>query len=163
MVHYTKKKHTRQCIYYICYTTHIKNCHSIEIETESITSIPDLQTAGVESILDNIFLTEYISQLDNMDLLNLGKHKITAYCSCEKCCGEWSKYNKTASGTVPKQGRTVACNSLNFGTEIIIKGKKYIVEDTGNMKNNHIDIYFSSHEEALEFGVQNAKVYQILD
>ena len=146
------------------YTKHIKNYHSIEIQKEEIISIPDLQTAaGVELILDNNVFNEHISNLKDIDFLNLGEHKLTAYCSCEKCCSEWSKYNRTASGTTPEQGRTIACNSLDFGTEVMIRGKKYIVEDTGNMKNNHIDIYFSSHEEALEFGVQNAKVYQILN
>lgn len=90
---------------------------------------------------------------------NIGKYKLTAYCSCQKCCGEWSAFNKTASGTTPQQGRTIACNSLDFGTEVIINDNTYIVEDTGNMKNNVIDIYFNSHEEALIFGVQYADVY----
>lgn len=86
---------------------------------------------------------------------------LTAYCACEKCCGKWSKYKKTASGTTPEEGRTVACVSLDFGTIININGEDYIVEDTGRLKETQIDIYFESHQEALEFGRQKGTVYLI--
>jgi 3D (Asp-Asp-Asp) domain-containing protein len=60
----------------------------------------------------------------------------------------------------------VACNWLPFGTKVLIGSKLYTVEDRGaksifGTKNDHkkaIDIYFESHEEALEFGVQRLKV-----
>lgn len=91
----------------------------------------------------------------------LGEYTLTAYCACEKCCGKWSKYKKTASGTTPKEGRTVACVSLDFGTIININGEDYIVEDRGRLKDNQIDIYFESHEEAREFGRQKGTVYLI--
>ena len=94
-------------------------------------------------------------------MVSLGEYKITAYCGCSKCCGKWSEFNLTASGTTPKQGRTVGCNSLEFGTEIFINGEKYVVEDTGNMKDNVIDIYFDLHEDALNFGVQYVEVFKI--
>ena len=53
-------------------------------------------------------------------------------------------------------GRTVACNLNRFsiGTELMIDGHEYIVEDTGNLSENMIDIYFDSHEEALQYGSQ---------
>lgn len=86
---------------------------------------------------------------------------LTAYCACEKCCGKWSKYKKTASGTTPEEGRTVACVSLDFGTIININGEDYIVEDTGRLTETQIDIYFESHQEALEFGRQKGTVYLI--
>lgn len=88
----------------------------------------------------------------------LGTYKLTAYCNCSKCCGKWAGRN-TASGTVPTAGRTVACNSLSFGTKININGHIYTVEDTGNMADNVIDIYFNSHAAALDFGVKYAEVY----
>lgn len=91
----------------------------------------------------------------------LGEYTLTAYCACEKCCGKWSKYKKTASGTTPEEGRTVACVSLDFGTIININGEDYIVEDTGRLKEKQIDIYFESHEEAREFGRQKGIVYLI--
>ena len=90
--------------------------------------------------------------------VSLGTYKLTAYCACSKCCGKWAGGN-TSSGTVPTQGRTVACNTLPAGTKISINGHDYIVEDTGNMKGNVIDIFFNSHQEALNFGVKYAEVF----
>lgn len=90
----------------------------------------------------------------------IGKFKLTAYCACSKCCGQWADANATtASGTHAVQGRTVACNSLPFGTRIVINGNVYVVEDRGGMANNVIDVFFNSHQEALNFGVQYADVY----
>lgn len=90
----------------------------------------------------------------------LGTYSLTAYCNCSKCCGKWAG-GKTASGTIPTQGRTIACNSLPLGTKVRINGQTYTVEDTGNMSNNVIDIYFNSHSEALQFGRRSAKVYLV--
>ena len=87
----------------------------------------------------------------------LGTYKITHYCSCNQCCG-WST-GITASGTYATAGRTVACNSLPFGTRIIINGNVYTVEDTGGMGGNTIDIFVGSHQEALNLGVYYADVY----
>lgn len=90
----------------------------------------------------------------------IGKFKLTAYCACSKCCGQWADANATtASGTHAVQGRTVACNSLPFGTRIVINGNVYVVEDRGGMANNVIDVFFNSHQEALNFGVKYADVY----
>lgn len=90
----------------------------------------------------------------------IGKFKLTAYCACSKCCGQWADANATtASGTSAVQGRTVACNSLPFGTRIVINGNVYVVEDCGGMASNVIDVFFNSHQEALNFGVKYADVY----
>lgn len=80
--------------------------------------------------------------------------RTVAYCPCEKCCG-WNT-GITYSGTVATQGRTVACNLDRFpiGTKLMIDGHEYIVEDTGHLSENMIDIYFDSHEEALKYGSQ---------
>ena len=90
----------------------------------------------------------------------IGNFKLTAYCACSKCCGQWADANATtASGTHAVQGRTGACNSLPFGTRIVINGNVYVVEDRGGMANNVIDVFFNSHQEALNFGVKYADVY----
>ena len=116
-----------------------------------------LLTAGIETVLEKELPSV---QQRELTLVSIGDYKLTAYCSCERCCGKWSQFNKTASGTTPQQGRTVACNSLEFGTRIVINGSVYTVEDTGNMGTNVIDIYFNSHEAALNFGVQYAEVHK---
>jgi 3D (Asp-Asp-Asp) domain-containing protein len=88
----------------------------------------------------------------------LGTFKLTAYCSCAKCCG--TANNTTASGTWPTAGRTVAMAGLPFGTKLLINGSVYIVEDLGT-PYGHVDIYMNSHSEALGFGLQYAQVYRL--
>lgn len=80
--------------------------------------------------------------------------KITAYCSCSKCCGKQTGI--TASGTHATAGRTVAASGqFAFGTKLIINGKEYVVEDRGGaIQGNKIDIYMNSHAEALAWGVK---------
>ena len=80
--------------------------------------------------------------------------KITAYCSCAKCCGKTTGY--TASGTKATAGRTVAASSqFAFGTKLIINDHEYTVEDRGGaVTGNKIDIYMNSHAEALAWGVK---------
>ena len=81
-------------------------------------------------------------------------YKITAYCSCSKCCGKSTGY--TASGTKATAGRTVAASGkFAFGTKLNINGHIYTVEDRGGAINgNKIDIFVSSHSEALAWGVR---------
>ena len=81
-------------------------------------------------------------------------YKVTAYCSCSKCCGK--RTGRTASGTKATAGRTVAASSkFKFGTKLKINGKTYVVEDRGGaVKGNKIDIYMNSHSAALAWGVK---------
>lgn len=90
----------------------------------------------------------------------LGTFTITAYCGCKKCSGG-SK--KTASGTTPTEGRTIAADTsiLPYGTQVVIDGIVYTVEDCGSgVKGNHIDIFFATHEKALAYGRKSVKVYK---
>ena len=88
----------------------------------------------------------------------LGNFTLTAYCNCAQCCG--TAGNLTASGTVPTAGRTVAMAGVPFGTQLLINGTVYTVEDLGT-PYRHVDIYFDNHSDALSFGLQTAEVYQL--
>lgn len=91
--------------------------------------------------------------------VSLGKYKTTGYCNCRKCCGKWAG-GKTASGAYPTAGRTVACGSLPFGTEILIEGMgQYTVEDRG-VTGKHIDVYYGSHGTAWNHGVKYREVFK---
>lgn len=96
------------------------------------------------------------------NLTYLGQFTATAYCSCEICCGEYAS-GYTASGTLATEGRTVACNSLPFGTQLMIDGVIYTVEDTGYSPYGEawLDIFFDSHESALAFGLREVEVYLV--
>lgn len=88
--------------------------------------------------------------------------KTTAYCNCRSCCGSWAG-GPTASGKMPKEGRTIAVdkNVIPLGTKVEIDGKIYIAEDTG-VKGNWIDMYFEKHSDTNKYGVQykTVKVYK---
>ncbi len=90
----------------------------------------------------------------------IGTFTITAYCGCKKCSGGGKK---TASGTTPTEGRTIAADPsvLPYGTQVVIGGVVYTVEDCGSGVNgNHIDIFFATHSKALAFGRKSMKVYK---
>ena len=89
----------------------------------------------------------------------LGRFKLTGYCSCSICTGQWSG-GSTASGTTPTAGRTIAMGGVPFGTKLMINGQIYTVEDRGTAYG-HVDVFFGSHSEAIAFGVQYADVYQV--
>lgn len=68
----------------------------------------------------------------------------------------------TAAGTQVREG-IVACNFLPFGTKIrfpqLAKNRIYVVEDRMAKKNNHkIDIWFTTRNEAKQFGVKHLEV-----
>lgn len=85
---------------------------------------------------------------------------VTAYCKCEECCGIWSDC-PTYSGVEPVQGETVAADLsvLPIGSVVDIDGVgERTVQDTGYLYGNHLDLYFESHQDALEFGRQKLMV-----
>lgn len=107
------------------------------------------------------------------ELLSLGVFRITAYCSCEKCCGYWAQNRPldddgqpivyTASGAIAQAGTTIAADTdvLPFGTQVVIDGHTYTVQDEGSaIKGHSIDIYFEDHQEALEFGVKYQEIFK---
>lgn len=84
--------------------------------------------------------------------------QITHYCSCEICCGKWAN-GSTATGTEATEGRTVAVdpNVIPLGSEVRIGDHTYIAEDTG-VRGHVIDVFVSSHEEALRLGTYKVEV-----
>lgn len=92
----------------------------------------------------------------------LGKFDTTAYCSCSLCCS--GGFSLTCSGTVPKANHTISADisRFPFGTKLMIGDIIYTVEDTGsNISDNELDIYFDSHQQALDYGRQTVDVYTV--
>lgn len=96
---------------------------------------------------------------NNSDGTYLGRFLLTGYCPCVICCGKTDKV--TASGAIATSNHTIAADSrYSFGTKMIILGQVYTVEDRGGaIQGNHIDVYFDTHAEALQFGTKYADVY----
>lgn len=74
-------------------------------------------------------------------------------------CSAYTPYecgnSRTASGTIPCKGRTVAADHLPFGTKVTINGHSYIVEDRfGGGYTDRLDIFMNSYDQAIQFGRQ---------
>lgn len=95
--------------------------------------------------------------------------RVTAYCACEKCCGEWAKNRPNgvvygAAGIELVAGVSAA-SPLPLGTvvevedlgECVVQDRpaKWVIEKYGE---NQLDIYFDNHEEACAFGLQYLNV-----
>jgi 3D (Asp-Asp-Asp) domain-containing protein len=88
------------------------------------------------------------------------KMKVTGYCPCSKCCGEYSD-GITANGHKIQPGDTfvAADKRYSFGTEMIIEGYSNgrtvkVLDRGGAIKGNKLDAFFHTHQEALEWGVR---------
>lgn len=96
--------------------------------------------------------------------------RVTAYCACEKCCGEWAKNRPNgvvygAAGIELVAGVSAA-SPLPLGTVVEVEGLgEYVVQDRPakwvieKYGENQLDIYFDNHEEACAFGLQYLNVY----
>ena len=105
--------------------------------------------------------------------------KITGYCQCSECTnwtknkegqtvvksgddkGKFKTVGKTTSGTKMRKKLTLAANIKKFpyGTRIQIPGWGLgVVEDERVLPPNHIEIYFSSHSDAVKWGEQEKEV-----
>lgn len=129
-----------------------KNKIAEEVIKEPVDKIVQVQSNVITSRASTTSREEASS---NNSSGNVKIYKITAYCSCSKCCGKHAT-GYTASGTKATAGRTVAAPSnFAFGTKLIINGKEYVVEDRGGaIKGNRIDMYVNSHAQALAWGVK---------
>ena len=106
--------------------------------------------------------TEIETEEPQEKLVYLGEFKVTAYCACMKCCGKTDGI--TATGTKATQGRTIAVDPkvIPYGMKVMFNGNTYVAEDCGgSIKQNKIDLYFDSHQDALDWGVQYHEVYII--
>ena len=135
---------------------------SVEETTEPVVEPTEVEITEVTEATEAVEVTVATEpvEVESVDPTHLGKFKLTAYCACSTCCGKSDGI--TATGTVATAGRTIAVdpNVIPYGTEVIINGKTYVAEDCGGaIKSNRIDIYFDTHSEALQFGVQYADVY----
>lgn len=119
------------------------------IETENIETYEQELSNGIQKISPKV------------EIFNT-----SAYCACEKCCGKTDKITK--SGKIASQWHTIAAGEkYEIGTIIYIPSLSnqpnkgwFVVEDRGGaISNDNLDIYFESHQDALEYGRKDMKVY----
>lgn len=123
-------------------------------------------------VVRTITKTVYIDPEEPNTPDSIGTFKVTAYCPCEKCCGKTEDdpwYGITATGTRATEGRTIAVDPdvIPYGTVLYFEGPDglvsgFVAEDCGGaIKGNRIDLYFDSHEDALEWGVRELDVLRM--
>ena len=139
-------------------TYKIKYQNDVEIEktviSEKVVTEPVDKIVQVQKKVTTTSRSVSLPRTSSTSTSGATTYKITAYCPCSKCCGKST--GRTASGTTATPGRTVAASSkFAFGTKLNIGGHVYTVEDRGGAVNgNKIDIFVSSHSEALAWGVR---------
>jgi len=86
--------------------------------------------------------------------------RVTAYCPCPLCCGKYAA-GITANGHSIQPGEKFAAADKNFafGTELVVPGYNQsepikVIDRGGAIKGNKLDVFFASHKDALEWGVQ---------
>lgn len=152
--------------------------YSDEVETQKIYDIKEFSFS--EAVVDETEEKSVLEKPEESQVVleskkeSLGEFKLTAYCSCEKCCGKWALNRPKdengkdivygSTGTVLIAGTSIAVDPsvIPYGSQVEINGHTYTAHDTGGaIKGNRIDVYFDNHQDALSFGVQYAEVFLI--
>jgi len=102
----------------------------------------------------------------NFTVKYLGEFKLTGYCNCEICCGQWSG-GPCFNGEYPKENWTVAVDTdvIPLNSYIIFNdGVLRKAQDTGNaIVGNRIDVYLDSHDDCFDSWCNRTTgVYQII-
>jgi len=94
------------------------------------------------------------------DVWQTVRMRVTAYCPCPKCCGKYSD-GITASGHKIRPGDTfvAADRRYPFGTKMLIPGYNNsmpveVLDRGGAITGERLDVFFGTHKEALQWGVQ---------
>ena len=92
--------------------------------------------------------------------------EVTAYCPCKKCCGKKAQ-GVTASGlkVTHNRGQFVAADTaiLPFHQKLLIPGYADgvpvpVIDRGGAIKGNRLDVFFATHEQALQWGRRTVDV-----
>ena len=95
--------------------------------------------------------------------------EVTAYCPCKKCCGP-KAHGVTASGrhVSHNDSQFVAADTsvLPFHSKIVVPGYATngvvpVLDRGGAIKGNRLDVFFPTHQEALEWGRRMVEVIVI--
>ena len=142
--------------------------------SEAVCDVTEEKSDGVEQGKNIVAETDEALVILENKKESLGEFKLTAYCSCEKCCGEWALNRPKdengkdivygSTGTILVAGTSIATDPsvIPYGSQVEINGHTYTAHDTGGaIQGNRIDVYFDNHQDALNFGVQYAEVFLI--
>lgn len=132
-----------------------------EVDTVSQLSLNEFEIkAELEQSRPNSTMNNPIDSSEQSGEWQTVQMRVTAYCPCQECCGEYSD-GVTACGhkICPGDAFMAADKEYSFGTEMIIAGYKNgepvkVLDRGGAIRGNRLDVFFHSHEEALKWGVR---------
>ena len=93
---------------------------------------------------------------------SLGFFEVTAYCACKKCCGKWSDGHTASNHIIQAYDKFCAADpAFPFGIMLDIPdyGHVPVLDRGGAIKENKLDIFFPSHQEALNWGRQELEIF----
>lgn len=137
-----------------------------EVETEEESTVDQVSSQEEPEEVEAPVIEEAEPQEEFEDL---GEFTLTAYCGCEKCCGQWASSGTViGSGGVPLIQGIHCASPLKNGTTVMIEGYGiYEVQDSTadwiaeKYNGKIIDIYFENHDDALAFGKRTANVKKL--
>ena len=138
--------------------------------TTSTKTTNDTTNTSVTTTTTTTTAEPTVSETNNLTDDNKITFRVTAYCACSKCCGSYANNRPKdeagnpivvgAAGTQLVSGGSCA-SPLPFGTQISLDGYGTVVVQDRTAQwvvNKHgtyiVDIYFSDHETARQFGLQ---------
>ena len=114
----------------------------------------------IASLMKNVIVKTDHEKLAESGHWRMVRMRVTGYCPCSKCCGAFSD-GITANNHHIQPGDTfvAADRSYQFGTEMTIPGYNnsqsvQVADRGGAIKGNRLDLFFHTHQQALEWGVQ---------
>ena len=140
------------------------NATEWEIQTETFTEVEFVHQVEKQPETATEAVTE-------PQMISLGTFTVTAYCSCEKCCGKWANnrpdgivYGAAGEKLIADYSIAVDVDLIPYGETIIINDREYIAHDCGGaIQGKRIDIYMESHEKALQWGKQNIEIFKVIN
>lgn len=151
----------------------LTGCGNVEQESFYVEPIPIKPTYNydtVEIVHEEVEEVETVEVIEEVEPIQPIEFRVTAYCSCPVCCGQWAKNRPKdkngdeivvgASGDRLEAGVSSA-SPLPFGSQIDLgelgtvivhdRTADWVVDKYGTYI---IDIYMDNHDVAKKFGVK---------
>lgn len=140
-------------------------CGRCQAKNEQYRTLAERIALITISILFSVLPLAWSGPSESASKAYLIKAKVSHYCSCVKCCGDYPGKirGKTASGKMAKANHTLAMPKFfPFGAEVWDDEHMLgVCEDRGSAikmdeDSIRVDVYCETHEEALRKGVYDA-------
>lgn len=151
--------------------------HSSQLNTNETKIIKHPELPATAGAINSINTSVVIDEPEpEPTYQSLGIFRVTAYCSCRKCCEAYADnrpldeagnpivYGASGEVLIPEYSVAVDPKVIPYGTKLYMNGKEFVAHDKGGLiKGNSIDLYFASHKVAWDWGVQYIEVFTLAE